>query len=239
MQVELGTENLETVFEVLSEGGELTIKRKKDPYGEVFFYQHDEVDFSGEGNGVSTMKTFYTFEDPFYLIHSKYPWHLMHMGIVHDDFREFVLKELLAKLQSCKVGIEQLEYTKESLEDALGITLQYGRKPLDNGLQEIRITPLAKITQYTYDIDTSEQPDRWVKSKKEFWADEYYSISGEGKPPIDNYSLDTYGKVQVEGNAIVVRDEFDQVQHVLPSDKFLVSTSPILSRKEGWFYTSY
>lgn len=46
----------------------------------------------------------------------------------------------------------------------------------------------------------------------------------------------TIGKLEVNGNTIIIKNEFGQIDYAFSTDKFFVSTTPILSKSKGWFY---
>jgi hypothetical protein len=48
----------------------------------------------------------------------------------------------------------------------------------------------------------------------------------------------TIGKLEVNGNTIIIKNEFGQIDYAFSTDKFFVSTTPILSKSKGWFYKS-
>lgn len=88
----------ETVFEILAEGGSLTIERKRNRNGEKFIYHHNEFDSTDEGLEINKNGEYSTFEQPFQLINSKYPWFRLHLKTVHEDYRNFVIDELIKSL---------------------------------------------------------------------------------------------------------------------------------------------
>lgn len=49
-------------------------------------------------------------------------------------------------------------------------------------------------------------------------------------------AFETIGKLEVNGNTIIIKNEFGQIAYAFSSDKFFVSTTPILSKSKGWFY---
>lgn len=83
------------VFEVEAEGGSLHIERQRSFNKEVFIYHHNEMDASNQGLEVSSNGKYATFEAAFQLIHTKYEWYLLHLSIVHEDYRKYVADEMI------------------------------------------------------------------------------------------------------------------------------------------------
>lgn len=227
----------EIVFEILAEGGSLTIERKRNRNGEKFIYHHNEMDLTDEGLGVNEKGEYENFNQPFQLINSKYPWFRLHLTTLHEDFRDYVLSELIIALNKQGVTPDEIQYSKQDLEKSLNTKLDFGNPPLRNGLQNIKVSNLIKLTEYDYQNYTEEsgKQDR-IKGKYEMWTDEqtFYPENME----ILNVSnrFETVGKLEVSGNTIVIKNEFGQIEFTFPSDKFFVSTTPILSQSKGWFY---
>lgn len=227
----------ETVFEILAEGGSLTIERKRNRKGEKFIYHHNEMDLTDEGLDVNEKGEYENFDQPFQLINSKYPWFRLHLTTLHEDFRDYVLYELIIALNKQGVTPDELRYSKQDLEKSLNAKLEFGNPPVTNGLQIIKICNLIKLTEYDYQNYTEEsgKQDR-IKGKYEMWTDEqtYNPENMEVLRASNNF--ETVGKLEIIGNAIVIKNEFGQIDYTFPSDKFTVSTKPILSQSIGWFY---
>lgn len=117
---------IERVFEILAEGGGLKIERNRNRSGEKFIYHHNEMDLTNERHGINKKGEFENFEQPFQLINSKYPWFLLHLMTLHDDFREYVLSELIITLNKKGVKPEDLVHVKENLEKTLKTKLEFG-----------------------------------------------------------------------------------------------------------------
>jgi len=229
----------EIVFEIGVEGGSLTIERKRNRNGEKFIYHHNEMDLTDEGLGINEKGEYENFHQPFQLINSKYPWFQLHLAIVHEDYQDYVLSELIIALNKQGVTPEELRYSKQDLEKSLNVKLEFGNSPIRNGLQNIKIFNLIKLTEYSYENFTEEsgKQDK-IKGKYEMWTDEqtYYPENMEVLRASNNF--ETVGKLEILGNVIVIKNEFGQIDYTFPSDKFTVSTRPILSQSKGWFYKS-
>jgi hypothetical protein len=119
----------EKVFEILGEGGGISIIRQKNKSIEKFLYIHVEVVSAEEGFDINEKEVYQNFEEPFLLINNKYPWYMLHIKILHNNYREFVIKKLLEKLNEKHFKPDYLRRSKNQLEKGLGIKLDY---TLDN-----------------------------------------------------------------------------------------------------------
>lgn len=115
-------EKPEVVFEVFGEGGSLRISRILRNKIPIFITKHQEADFSDEGLDVNKKMGFSSFEEAFPYI-NQYPWHMLHIETVHEDYREFVINQLIEKLNDDHI-IQKYFYTKlKKLEDLLSTTI--------------------------------------------------------------------------------------------------------------------
>lgn len=236
----------EIVFSVLAEGGSLSIERIRNLKGEKFIYHHSEFDPSDEGLGVNENGEYSTFEQAFQLIHSKYPWFQLHLEKVHEEYRKYVIEELIKTLKFQGVTPDELYHSKSDLEASLNIQLKFGHAPIQGNQQKIIIKNLIKYTDYEH----HEYKENWnnpsteskfvPKVKFETWLAGDQSFKYEqcnvSSEIVD--SLETVGKLEVSGNTIIIKNEFDQIEYAFSSDKFFVTTRPILSKTYSWFYTS-
>lgn len=229
----------EIVFEILGEGGGVTIKRLKNRNGVKFYYHHNEFDATDEGLNVNRKGEYDSFDEPFQLINSKYPWYCLHLTTLHEDFRLYVLSELINVLNKLDVSPDALHHSKQDLEKSLNVHLKFGNPPLRNDLQNIKVTNLMKLTEYDYQEYTEEsgKQDR-IRGKYEIWTDEQQYSSQYNEIIREKYDFDTIGKLEISGNTIIIKNEFGQIEYAFSSDKFFVSTKPILSQSKGWFYLS-
>lgn len=229
----------ETVFEILAEGGSLTIQRKRNRQGEKFIYHHNEMDVTDEGLQINSKGEYDSFEQPFQLINSKYPWFHLHLNIVHEDYRDYIVDELIKSLMYQGINPDELHYSQRDLEEALNIKLQFGNLPIKSGLQNIKVTNLMKLTEYEYQEYTEEcGKEARIRGKYEIWTDEQIYSSQYSEIIRQKYDFETTGKLEVTGNTIIIKNEFGQIEYAFSSDKFFVSTTPILSKSKGWFYKS-
>jgi len=117
----------EIVFEILGEGGEICIYRQNNDLGAKFLYQHNEFDPTNEGLDVNINGEYDNFDQPFQLINNQYPWYMLHLEIVHEDFRKFITEKLIEKLNDKSVSAEDLQYSKDDLEHSLNIKLIHSK----------------------------------------------------------------------------------------------------------------
>lgn len=236
----------ETVFEILAEGGSLTIERIRNRNGEKFIYHHSEMDFTDEGLEVNEKGEYNTFEQPFQLINSKYPWFRLHLETVHEDYRNYVIDKLIYSLMYQGITPDELRYSQRDLEKTLNIKLEFGLQPLKSGLQNIKVENLIKFTEYEHheykdNYNSPSNDSKFVpKAKFETWLAGEQSFQHDQVTMSSNIvdSLETIGKLEVNGNTIIIKNEFGQIEYAFSSDKFFVSTTPILSKSKGWFYKS-
>lgn len=88
----------EKVFEILAEGSELIIWKITDNSKTYFIYNHSEYDPTDSGLGSDRTGKYDSFRKPFNIIHKKYDWHIFTLEFVHVDYREYVTKKLIGKL---------------------------------------------------------------------------------------------------------------------------------------------
>lgn len=115
----------EKVFEILGEGGGICINRQKSKNEEIFLYNHSEFDPTEEGLDMNEKGIYLSFEKPFQLIDSKYPWYKLHIETVHEDYREFIIDRLMKKLNEKSIKPDYLQYSKDQLEEILKIKLTF------------------------------------------------------------------------------------------------------------------
>lgn len=88
-------------------------------------YQHNEFDPSNEGLNVNIKDEYSNFEQPFQLINNKYPWYKLEIETVHDDFKNYISEKLIEKLNEKEVTPDNIEYSKDQLEEKLNIKLNH------------------------------------------------------------------------------------------------------------------
>lgn len=231
----------ETVFEILAEGGSLTIERKRSRDGEKFIYHHNEMDLTDEGLGINEIGEYENFEQPFQLINSKYPWFRLHLGTVHEDYRDYVLDELIKALTFQGITPDELRYSQSDLEKILNVKLVFGNPPIKNGLQNIKVDYLTELTEYDYQEFTDEYAKEVgqkfkLRGKYKMWTDEQTYYSENMEVLTASKSFEATGILEVNGNTIAIKNEFGQIEYAFSSDKFFVTANPILSKSKGWFY---
>ena len=96
---------------------------QKNNTEEKFLYNHSEFDPTEEGLDINEKGIYQSFEKPFQLINNKYPWYMLHIETVHEDYRKFISKKLIEKLNEKSIKPDYFEYSKNQLEKRLGIKL--------------------------------------------------------------------------------------------------------------------
>jgi hypothetical protein len=119
------TEQKEIVFEFGGDGGGITIFRVRSKSGEKFIYHHSEFDPTEEGNDVNFKDQYSGFEQPFQLINNSYPWYKLCVLTVHEDYRQYVMEELVKTLNNESISLENMFWTHRNLEFLLKIKLNY------------------------------------------------------------------------------------------------------------------
>lgn len=227
----------EIVFEILAEGGSLGITRRKTEMGDRFLYNHNEMDMSDEGREIDHTFGFTSFEEPFQIINSKYPWYSLHLETLHEDFRKYVLHELVSTLNRKNLTPQVLSHSREDLEKQLKAKLIYAFAPIKNGLQIITATSMIKGKELIYQEYTKESGLKArLKGSMETWLLESLPIYG-GNDLLNNFlEIKEIGILEVSGNTIIIKNEHGQILYAFSSDKFFVSTEPILSSKKSWWF---
>lgn len=116
------TRKPEVVFEVLGEGGCLSISRIIENGVTRFTTNHHENDFSDEGLDVKKEIGNSSFEEAFQYI-NKYPWHLLHIQVIHNDYRDFILKQLFERLKDVHKPDNYLVRSLHRIETLLAISI--------------------------------------------------------------------------------------------------------------------
>lgn len=128
----------EKVFEILAEGGEICIRRRKSKTEELFLYDHSEFDPFDDGLSYNEKVVYQSFERPFQLINNRYPWYMLYIEILHKDYRNYVIDKLIEKLNEKSINPNDLNYSKMRLEQILKIELKCklnNNKPVWNYLE--------------------------------------------------------------------------------------------------------
>lgn len=219
----------EKVFEILAEGGSLTIERKRNRNGEIFIYRHSEFDPTDEGLDVNENGKYETFEQPFQLISSKYPWFRLHIETVHEDYRDYVLDELIKALMFQGITPDELRYSQQDLEKALNVKLEFGNAPIRSGLQNITIEFYnGTTTEYEY-----------ANHSGEYFSDSVRNDDLKIYKKTENLDwkiIKCRGTIQFSGSTVIINNEYSQPTYIFNSAKALVTTEPILSQSKSWFY---
>ncbi|HAC16906.1 MAG TPA: hypothetical protein DCE78_13315 [Bacteroidetes bacterium] len=116
--------NTETVFEILAEGGGISIQRERGPIGDVFIYHHNEYD-PVDDIFIIKRDEYSSFEVAFNRLNDHYSWYRLHLNIVHPEFREYIADRLIDALNKYSVTDDQIELSIKKLEKALNISIKY------------------------------------------------------------------------------------------------------------------
>lgn len=219
----------EIVFEILAEGGGIRIERIRNKNGEKFIYHHNEFDPTDEGLDVNEKGEYDNFITPFQLINKQYSWYLLALTKVNEEFREYVLTELIKKLQQHGVTPDEIRYSQNQLEETLNVKIEFGNPPLRNGIQDITIQFYnGTTTDFEYQNYSGEY---YNDSKRNDDLKLFKKVEN-----IDWKEIKCKGTIEFVGSTVIIKDEFKQPIYVFSSEKAFVTTKPILSQSKGWFY---
>ncbi len=116
--------NTITVFEVLAEGGSISIQRKHGQNGDYFIYHHNEYD-PVEDIAITKNDEYKSFEEAFNRIHDRYSWYRLHLDVVAPEYCSFVSQKLVDTLNSNEVSPDELIFRRNQLEKVLHIRLNF------------------------------------------------------------------------------------------------------------------
>ncbi len=100
------------------------ISRQKNRFKEKFIYHHGEFDPTGESPLINNHQEFDSFEAAFQKIDTGYLWYKQIIEIVHIDFRDYVIKKLVLKLNEKQVQLDSFDNQQKQLEHVLKIKLK-------------------------------------------------------------------------------------------------------------------
>lgn len=221
--------NSEVVFEMLAASGDIIIERIHTNNGDRFIYHHDETDITGEGLDITEEKEYNDFETPFRLIRSKYPWFTFWVNAIHDDYREYILRELLEDLDRNHVTLDEFEFSLKRFEEMLKVKLEYGQLPLTTDLQDIIIKFYnGTKTEYDYQRYSSDYCSGDARSDDLKVYQKEESICWK--------EIKCTGTIDFSGSSVIIKNEFKQPLYVFSSEKAFVSATPVFSDSKGWYY---
>lgn len=221
----------EIVFVVGGEGGSLEISRELDKNGYKFFYNQCEFDPTDDGLGVNINKGYESFEEPFQIINTSFPWYKLYVELVHIDYREYVINELIKILNKKDLTPEDI-YSNGQLEKVLNIKLEYGNVPIINSIQNIKIEFYnGKTFEYEYSNMSTEYYSDGIRSDD---LKLYKKLEN-----VDWKIIKCKGTVHFSGSTVIIRDQNDQPTHIFNSEKAFVTTTPIMSNTKGWYFSNY
>ena len=217
------------------------IKQTVDAEGKEVF----TIEYKQEGNdkGLSqTMqriarKTYSSFEEAFMGITAIENW-VCNIGLcsIESCYISCVCEEIVEGLRSNRVLPKYFLKNRKNLQDLLGVKFLYVYLPAEDGLEKIQVTALVDTTIYEYgdyyqqksfyqhnDFHKKPYQESIVPTKvKKVWSEEIET----------NFSIE--GKLEISGNAVIIRDICDDIVRVFPIDKFYIKAEPIFNRERSW-----
>ena len=231
----------EIVFEVLAEGGSISIERAENPeIGFDYFLKTQEAEIFEDETPVNQTNVFDNFYEPFDEINQKYAWYKLHLNYIDEDFSEYATEELVKVLNQKQ--IETLK-NQELLEEKLHCFLNYEEIPEKNGLKRMKISSLVKVTEHEFIeryFENDQEVDKkyQLKGTYEMWTEEqpYYLKNTELINSRNTFEF--LGYLEISGNSIILKDEWEEICCVLPSDKYFISLQPAQMIRE-WSAINY
>ena len=217
------------------------IKQTVDAEGKEVF----TIEYKQEGNdkGLSqTMqriarKIYSSFEEAFMGITAIENW-VCNIGLcsIESCYISCVCEEIVEGLRSNRVLPKYFLKNRKNLEDLLGVKFLYVYLPSEDGFEKIQVTALVDTTVYEYsdyyqqksfyqhnDFHKKPYQETIVPTKvKKVWSEEIET----------NFSIE--GKLEISGNAVIIRDICDDIVRVFPIDKFYIKAEPIFDAKMNW-----
>lgn len=117
--------NKEILFEIGGEGGSISISRKTDGNIVKYLYHHNEFDPIDDETLINVETEYDSFEEPFQIINLQYSWYNLYIQVVHEDYRGYIIQNLIGKLNKKNIRIEDLHWSISRLEESLKIKLTY------------------------------------------------------------------------------------------------------------------
>jgi hypothetical protein len=231
----------EIVWQIKAEKGSVAIERLHESSGDFFFIRIEGIEEGKFLTDAAAQQPFASFQNAFQYISGHYAWYVQLLTVVHDDYRQDVVDELLYRLNRFTIDPIQLSRILHGYRDQLHIQLEYGPVRLTNGLQRIRVINLMKLTEHEYhefsDHYARESGQKFrVRGTYEVWTDEQQYSYNHNEIIRHKQEFEVVGRLEVTGSTVIIRDEFDAIAYVFSSDKYLVKTSPILGKTSRWHY---
>lgn len=126
----------ELLFEIGTEGGDISIYRDKKENEIVYSYHQNETDFSEEMGDISTRLEFSSFLEAFNKI-NRFPWYCFSLSSIHPEFKDVVINELLLVLNALDEKEIHNFSSKDSFEKVLNVRFLLDEKKVFTGLYEI------------------------------------------------------------------------------------------------------
>ena len=221
----------ETRLRILAEGGSIEICSIEKGYNEGFdyFVESLDVEMCVEDIMQEPPLIHESFYGAFDELHTRYSWHFLHLDFVDEDFSEYVADKLLEKLNDPLEMWQDLE--PENFEKILKLKLAQKKVKVKTGFSEITVKTLAKETEYLYhEFYDDYAKEIGQKFKLESIVETWSTFRGE--------TFHFTGTLEIAGNAIILKNEDEQICHVLPIEKFQISAKPEVSFEEKWLFQS-
>lgn len=219
----------ETRLRILAEGGSIEIcsvyKENNDGYD--YFIETSEVEMCIEDIMQEPPLIHESFYGAFDELHARYSWQFLHLDFVDEDFSEYVADKLLEKLNDPLEMWQDFE--PENFEKILSIEIAQKKVKVKTGFSEITVKTLAKETEYFYqEFVDSYANEIGQKFKLESTVETWSTFRGE--------SFHFTGTLEIVGNAIILKNENEEVCHILPVEKFQIAAKAEFSMEKKWVH---
>jgi predicted house-cleaning noncanonical NTP pyrophosphatase (MazG superfamily) len=219
----------ETVLRILTEGGSIEICKNDagENEGYDYFIETSEVELCVEDILQEPPLIHESFYGVFDELHTRYSWHFLHLEFVDEDFSEYVADKLLEKLND---PLEMWQdFDPENFEKILKIKIAQKKIQTKTGFSAITVKTLAKETEYFYqEFVDSYANEIGQKFKLQSTVETWSTFRGE--------LFCFTGTLEIVGNAIILKNENEEVCHILPVEKFQIAAKPEVALEKKWVY---
>lgn len=219
----------ETVLRILAEGGSIEICKidAGENEGSDFFIESNGVEMCVEDIMREPPLIHEAFYGAFDELHARYSWQFLQLDFVDEDFSEYVAEKLLEKLNDPLEMWQDFE--PSNFEKFWGIKIVQKNVKVKTGLSNITVKTLAKETEYFYkEFVDSYATEIGQKFKLESTVETWSTFSGE--------SFQFTGIVEIEGTAIILKNQNAEIYHILPVNKFQIEAESEIRAAKQWVY---
>lgn len=117
--------NKEKLFEIGGEGSSISISRKTNGNIVKYIYHHNEFDPIDDESLINVEVEYDSFEEPFQIINQQYSWFKLYIETAHEDYREYIIRNLIDKLNLKNISPDHFRWSKSRIEETLKIKLTY------------------------------------------------------------------------------------------------------------------